>query len=319
MSILASLHVPHLFIWYIWGIILFICRCKGWSYHLDDAGGNNLRQVFTYLSKNSICEQREWCGTGHRWQVRRVQVKVRHLLKSTGESDRRRVTPQEGFLVSIRFSVTREKSNEEAAFELRGGERARSTSWSIDKCTIAAATRCLRFYPAPSPTCLFWYWRLFDIVVKWIYCQVDHVSRRVEFTLRNLNMSPIHGHEMYEMSTVSLHPPPFSTEGIMTGAANIVPNSTSLAPMYPVTVPISVDIDHQPPLLGHMASAYPSPQPMYGTVVYSQPSMVLMDPMVAALSFEDRQIKMDYIRKVLGILFAQIGICFLLVNLFNLK
>lgn len=133
-------------------------------------------------------------------------------------------------------------------------------------------------------------------------------------------MSPIHGHEMYEMNTVSLHPASFSHDtGIMTGAANIVPNSTSLAPMYPVTIPISVDVDHQAPFLGQIASAYPSPQPVYGTVVYSQPSMLLMDPMVAALSFEDRQIKMDYIRKVLGILFAQIGICFLLVNLFNLK
>lgn len=125
-------------------------------------------------------------------------------------------------------------------------------------------------------------------------------------------MSPLHGHEMYEMDTIALHPPAslHPTAAIVTGP--------QLTPMYPVTIPVTVDIDHQPPMLGHLASAYPSPQPVYGTVVYSHP-MVLMDPAIAALSFEDRQIKMDYIRKVLGVLFSQIGICFLLVNLFNLR
>ena len=124
-------------------------------------------------------------------------------------------------------------------------------------------------------------------------------------------MSPLHGHEMYEMDTIALHPP----ASLPTAAIVTAP---PLASLYPVTMPITVDIDHHPPILGHLASAYPSPQPVYGTVVYSQP-MVLMDPAIAALSFEDRQIKMDYIRKVLGVLFSQIGICFLLVNLFNLR
>lgn len=127
-------------------------------------------------------------------------------------------------------------------------------------------------------------------------------------------MSPLHGHEMYEMDTIALHHPPniASNSAIVTGPP--------LTPMYPVTIPITVDIDHQPPNFGHLVSAYPSPQPVYGTVVYSQPMIhQLMDPAVAALSFEDRQIKMDYIRKVLGVLFSQIGICFLVVNLFSLK
>lgn len=36
-------------------------------------------------------------------------------------------------------------------------------------------------------------------------------------------------------------------------------------------------------------------------------------------SFENRSVKMNFIRKVLVVLFTQIGICFLVINLFNTR
>lgn len=47
--------------------------------------------------------------------------------------------------------------------------------------------------------------------------------------------------------------------------------------------------------------------------------LIVIDPLSLPSMFQDRQIKMDYVRKVLGVLFTQIGICFLIVNVFNMR
>jgi hypothetical protein len=70
------------------------------------------------------------------------------------------------------------------------------------------------------------------------------------------------------------------------------------------------------PVLTYQTSPQP-PQSTYTTVVYPQP-VIVIDPL-SAPQFQDRVVKMDYIRKVLGVLFTQIGLCFLIVNVFNLR
>lgn len=47
--------------------------------------------------------------------------------------------------------------------------------------------------------------------------------------------------------------------------------------------------------------------------------LIVIDPMSLPSMFQDRMIKMDYIRKVLGVLFTQVGLCFLIVNIFNIR
>lgn len=73
-----------------------------------------------------------------------------------------------------------------------------------------------------------------------------------------------------------------------------------------------------------MRTYQPSPQSQAtysSTVAYheQQPQpVIVIDPYSSPL-FQDRVIKIDYIRKVLGVLFTQIGVCFLIVNVFNLR
>ena len=47
--------------------------------------------------------------------------------------------------------------------------------------------------------------------------------------------------------------------------------------------------------------------------------LIVIDPMSLPSTFQDRMIKMDYIRKVLSVLFTQVGLCFLIVNIFNIR
>jgi len=92
-------------------------------------------------------------------------------------------------------------------------------------------------------------------------------------------------------SHVSLQP----TTGLTQGTTGIPTSQTYSAIVYQ-------------PISG--AGGQPPPQPV---LVVGDPSI----PMSIPSLFNDRQIKMDFLRKVLGLLFTMIGFSFLIINVFN--
>lgn len=93
-------------------------------------------------------------------------------------------------------------------------------------------------------------------------------------------------------SHVSLQP----TTGLTQGMTGIPTSQTYSAIVYQ-------------PISG--AGGQPPPQPM---LVVGDPSIPMSIP---PSLFNDRQIKMDFLRKVLGLLFTMIGFSFLIINVFN--
>ena len=128
-------------------------------------------------------------------------------------------------------------------------------------------------------------------------------------------------HEMYEMQDgyVSVLPTVHHQQPTQILYPVATAMTTTPSPMMVRTV----GPEHQ------IISAYPSPA-SYSTVAVGYPppnahqfQQQQPTPIIVydtnAMSFEDRVIKMNYIRKVLVVLFTQIGICFLVVNIFNTR
>ncbi|KAI1290190.1 Protein lifeguard 2 [Halotydeus destructor] len=54
-------------------------------------------------------------------------------------------------------------------------------------------------------------------------------------------------------------------------------------------------------------------------IYISRPQSMMFIDESSSFSFDFITVRMDYVRKVLGIIFSQVGVCFLIVNIFNLK
>lgn len=143
-------------------------------------------------------------------------------------------------------------------------------------------------------------------------------------------MSAFPMQEVYEMDGIAVHPvhrlsPIYQQQQVLAPGHHHVPITPGM-PLLPVhhqhrmMQPSASTYDGRvmttTPVLTYQTSPQP-PQSTYTTVVYPQPVLVI-DPL-SAPQFQDRIVKMDYIRKVLGVLFTQIGLCFLIVNVFNLR
>ena len=137
------------------------------------------------------------------------------------------------------------------------------------------------------------------------------------------NMSAFPMQEVYEMDGMAVHrlSPAYQQQRTVSPNMCHVPMSgmqlQPLGPMHQRMQASPSTYDGRvitTPVLTYQSSLQ---QPTYSTVVYPQPFLVI-DPLSAPL-FQNRIVKMDYIRKVLGVLFTQIGVCFLIVNVFNLR
>lgn len=123
--------------------------------------------------------------------------------------------------------------------------------------------------------------------------------------------------EMYEMDGLAVTIPQQHAihPGLSPGSAAV-----QLTPVYPVMYPSP----------HHTPSTYSTvlyPQDPSGTTFAPSPNNVIMyqqqQPVLlydtSVHSFENRSVKMNFIRKVLVVLFSQIGICFLVINIFNTR
>lgn len=142
-------------------------------------------------------------------------------------------------------------------------------------------------------------------------------------------------HEVYEMDGIAVHrlSPVYQQTRAVVHSSNHVPHMQPTVQWQPgiQVSPSSFDArimsTAAPTRMYHQPS--PQPQALYSTAAYheQQPQpplqplpqpVLVIDPYSGPL-FQDRVLKMDYIRKVLGVLFTQIGICFLIVNVFSLR
>lgn len=143
-------------------------------------------------------------------------------------------------------------------------------------------------------------------------------------------MSRVPMHEMYEMDSIAVH----RSSPVMQRTISPIMNChvpVAGMQLQPMGQPMHQRMMHQAspsaaydsrilnttPILTAYQQQQPLQQATYSTVVYPQPVLVI-DPLSAPL-FQNQVVKMDYIRKVLGVLFTQIGVCFLIVNVFNLR
>lgn len=151
-------------------------------------------------------------------------------------------------------------------------------------------------------------------------------------------MSAFAMHEVYEMDGMAVHrlspniyqqqpqqhpPQPAAAGRTVIHSSNHVPVIQSAVQWQPGIQVSPSSFDSRILTTGGTRTYQPSPQSQatYSTVAYheQQPQpVIVIDPYSSPL-FQDRVIKMDYIRKVLGVLFTQIGVCFLIVNVFNLR
>lgn len=121
--------------------------------------------------------------------------------------------------------------------------------------------------------------------------------------------------EIYEMDGLAVTIP--SAHQIHSGPSS-GSAAVQLTPVYPVMYPSP----HHTPST-YSTVLYPqqptgttfAPSP---TIIYQQQQPVLLFDTIVH-SFENRSVKMNFIRKVLVVLFSQIGICFLVINIFNTR
>ena len=74
------------------------------------------------------------------------------------------------------------------------------------------------------------------------------------------------------------------------------------------------------PLLTYQSPGQLQQQGIPATQLVVPQPVIVIDPLSLSLPLlNDRLVKMDYIRKVLGVLFTQIGISFVIINVFNLR
>ena len=130
-------------------------------------------------------------------------------------------------------------------------------------------------------------------------------------------LSPNHAYQVRQQHVVTNHVPTLVTTSLQPPLHSQPPPPTQLL-LHPSCVQSSPTTFDGRVLTTPVLTYQPSPQQAtYSTVMYPQP--VLVVDRMAAQFFQDRSVKMDYIRKVLGVLFTQIGVCFLIVNVFNLR
>lgn len=130
--------------------------------------------------------------------------------------------------------------------------------------------------------------------------------------------------EMYEMDGLAVTIP--ATHHPIQSGPSSGATALQLTPIFPV-----VEMYPSPHYTPSTYSTVLYPQVPPGTtfapsspaaIMYQQQQpqgqpVLLFDTSVH--SFENRSVKMNFIRKVLVILFTQIGICFLVINIFNTR
>lgn len=128
--------------------------------------------------------------------------------------------------------------------------------------------------------------------------------------------------EVYEMDGLAVTIP--TTHHPIHSGPSSGTTAVQLTPVLPM-----IEMYHSP---HHASSTYSTvlyPQAPPGTTLAPSPAIIyqqqqpLGQPVLLfdtnVHSFENRNIKMNFIRKVLVILFSQIGICFVVINLFNTR